>query len=486
MKWEKRKQKSEIQRYLEAYEGPMTLTERGREQARLRHEAFLYGVGGATGGTVHLLDGVFWSDNQQAVLETLSARFPKEFTNMDAERWGEKLVAMEQHPEVLSGYVNGISGYQAELFAKQFLEDSGYEVAMAPTVNYPNSDLFIKTEEGILPVQVKTLADPAQLNQAITDNQGIVEHYVINDELYQQLEASGRLETYENQGLTIWNGGYENEMLRADAVEALAAPNTLVNQADHFESGALETVPIISLALGLYRSSQALGQFRRADLNGYEVTGQIGGELSGIGIRGLTAGTAGFVGMTLLGPVGLIGGVYLGGRTGAKWTGNWKRRLSFGEIMFLQERSGQEIGSDWFLDWVMDVLFEKRHIQEQASLLEHQTVNGEMGKHLQQYILAEYERYAQRADSMRERFQALLTETLALQESQSPVRLAGELMLQLYPLTRAYAPECWSDYHRRHVSLRVKTPHYPDQLFIPAFVFVEQLADVVLGEEGFA
>lgn len=87
---------------------------------------------------------------------------------------------------------------------------------------------------------------------------------------------------------------------------------------------------------------------------------------------------------------------------------------------------------------------------------------------------------------MRRRFQALLTETLAVQESQSPIRLAGELLLQLYPLTRAYAPESWSSYYRQHVSLRVKTPHYPDQLPIPAFAFVEQLADIVLGEEGFA
>lgn len=486
MKWLKRTRRSDIECYMRSYEGDTILTKRGREQTRLRHEAQLLSAGSMTGGTIHLMDVFFQSNDQQEVLHTLSERFPKEFTDIDPERWGEKLSTMHQQPEVLSGYVNGVSGYQAELLARQFLEESGYQVEMAPTVNYPNSDLFITTDDGVIPVQVKTLADPSQLDRAIVENQGIVEHYVINDELYQQLESSGRLEVYEDQGLTIWNGGYENETLRSDAIEALTARNTLAEHADHFESGAFETIPVVSLALALYRSSQAVGRFRRHALNGYEVAGQISGELSGIGIRGLTAGTAGWIGMALLGPVGLIGGVYLGGRTGAKWTNSWKKRLSFGEIMYVQERAAQEIREDWFLDWVMDVLFEAPLVKERASLLGYQSLTGEVSVHLQQHVLAEYKRYERWLDWMRERFHELLMRTLSAQQTCSSDCLTGELLLQLYPVTHTYAPSRWSDDYRQYVTLQRKTPHYPDQLSIPAYAFVEQLADEVLREEGFA
>lgn len=486
MKWLKRTRRSDIERYMQTYEGTTVLTNRGRDQARLRHEAQLFSGFSGIGGTVHVLDVFFRSDHQAEILHTLSERYPKEFMNIDPERWGEKLSAMHQQPEVLSGYVNGVSGYQAELLAKQFLEESGYQVEMAPTVNYPNSDLFIMTDDGVVPVQVKTLADSTQLDQAIVENQGIVEHYVVNDELYRQLESSGRLDAYEGRGLTIWNGGYENESLRSDAVEALTAPNTLAEHADHFETGGLETIPVVSLVLAFYRSSQAIGRFRRNDLNGYEVTGQISGELSGIGIRGLTAGTAGWIGLTLLGPVGLIGGVYLGGRTGAKWTHSWKQRLSFGEIMFVQERAAQSVRDDWFLDWVIDVLFEAPHIKERVSLLKNPSVNGEIGIYLQHYVLAEYARYERRLDGMRNRFHEVLMRAVSTQKECSAERLTGELLLQLYPMTHTYAPTHWSEDYRQYVTLQRKTPHYPDQLSIPAYAFVEQVADEVLREEGFA
>lgn len=285
------------------------------------------------GGIANTLYQLTLQPDPVEALHIFEQRYPKEFESLSSVEWHDKLEAMSNREDVLMGYVNGYSGYQAETAAFHHLEQMGYTPYRPTDVNHPHADLYITEESGqIIPIQVKTYASESRFLDVIEDKREHVQHFMVNEELYEQLQHSGQLNSLAQEGIVVWNGEYSNEMLRNEALSSLGQLPTSDVISEAFQDGALVSLPILSIAAATYRIIQIQ---RNHKLSTSEKTGGSAGEFVKVGTR-TTGGWIGFTvssgiatALTLpfapgVGLVGSIWGIGVGNRIGKRVQLNWQ------------------------------------------------------------------------------------------------------------------------------------------------------------------
>ena len=189
-------------------------------------ESFLMGAGA---GGISLYEVYEASDDHEALLNTLQDRFndaiPEDVGPLQWSSYFEgKLAAGEQS---VGGVVSAWVGELAEHHALDYynslpeLKAQGIRAVMHPDPTHEGTDIFFVGPDGepvdLPEVQCKSFGDAGDFLSSVREYQAggsDVRNFVVNSEVYQQLEASGKLDELAGQGISIENGEWSHEALK--------------------------------------------------------------------------------------------------------------------------------------------------------------------------------------------------------------------------------------------------------------------------------
>lgn len=169
-------------------------------------ESAAFGVGLAG---MSILDTYLAMENHSEILSTMENRFNHELgVDTSSSDWVDRVGALKSKGELsLQGDYNAYVGEAAEKASIEKLADDGIEADQFESRTHPDDDLLTENGDAI---SVKSLGENTSLKSIIEDHPES-DHYIINSEKYQSEFAKGNIEAYENQGITIEDGGFSHD-----------------------------------------------------------------------------------------------------------------------------------------------------------------------------------------------------------------------------------------------------------------------------------
>lgn len=222
--------------------------------------------------------------NREEVLGVLQDRFPHalaEMPSLDAQAWYEKISSL-QRPR---SYVSAYAGEVGEREAIAALEDLGIEATQFSSLTHRANDLI--DSDGI-EYSVKSYdPDRAAAFVSLARRTPESQDYVVNQELYEKLEGSGRVAELRAEGIDILDGGFSHADHTGQAADVLERIGTQQDVTD----SVLDDVPVVACIVGI-ASAASLGH---RYLNGRASTQEVAMDLLGTCAR-FAAGSGGAMG----------------------------------------------------------------------------------------------------------------------------------------------------------------------------------------------
>ncbi|MCL6577556.1 hypothetical protein, partial [Kyrpidia sp.] len=122
--------------------------------------------------------------------------------------WMNKIESLfHDGQSAVDNYVNAYVGRMAEDLAAAHLQAQGLQVEHFASQTHPGNDLRIHHPDGsFTEYSVKSCASTAEFHQAVAEHADS-HHYIVNHELYQQLDHQELLQSYAQRGIEILDGG---------------------------------------------------------------------------------------------------------------------------------------------------------------------------------------------------------------------------------------------------------------------------------------
>lgn len=243
------------------------------------------------------------------VITTLHERFPHATGDLHtAEEWANKLASLKSN----NAYISGFAGQVGEAKAMETLANMGYKTKFFESLTNKDNDL--QSVDGGPDWSVKSYKDINNLRQIIKDHP-TSDHYVINSELFEELEKNGGLEIYKDLGITIVDGNFshtENVELATERLNSVTGDIT-----DEIGDGIMDDIPIVAGIVTLANIGINIHRCCRGKATKEEAYKDV---IRGIGkitaaTGGAAAGTA--LGATIGSAIFPLAGTLIGGGVGA-------------------------------------------------------------------------------------------------------------------------------------------------------------------------
>ena len=331
------------------------------------HDALLIGAGSTALSVFSIYSMI---ENHSEVLDIMEYRYPNALMDMSPLEWLTKVEQLyNDGDQALNGFISGYAGQAAETITVEQFEAMGASATLFESRTHANDDIAVTMNGETIHYSVKSYSDSDSFAQAVSSHPDST-HYVVNQELYTQLESKGLLEQYQSQGITIIEGNYSNVALREEASKAFLDIHEAADVADH--------IPFISAPLFALRSGFNIKAYREGKQSGRELTvnvvsdaGKIG-VASGLGYGGAQLGS--LIGTAFLPGIGTVvgGGIgaVLGAFAGSKLMDSVKTYFKWGKIIAIQEEVGEtfkRIGYETYKQFYLSKLFNYQLIEEKAN-----------------------------------------------------------------------------------------------------------------------
>ena len=263
-------------------------------------------LGGAFAG-MSILDIYTATNKHQEVLQTIEARFPNEMGDANSISWLNKILKLEKNNSSQS-YISAYAGEKAEIESIDTLRELGYEnVSQFESKTHPDNDLkAIDSEGNEVHFSVKSRSSVADFQKEVAEHPDS-KNYVVNSELYQDMEESGLLMDYENKGIHITDGDFSHIEHIQEAETAFEHIGQSVDVSDN--------IPLIALAMLGYKTFNNIIDFKKGKQSKKELGINIAMDTVGIGGRAVGAwggAQAGAIVGTPFGPIGTVAGSIAG------------------------------------------------------------------------------------------------------------------------------------------------------------------------------
>ena len=268
-------------------------------------------LGGAFTG-MSILDIYTATNKHQEVLQTIGERFPHKMGNANSFAWLKKIAQLEKDNSS-QPYINAYTGEKAEIESIDKLKELGCKnVSQFESKTHPNNDLKATDNEGNeIHFSVKSHKSTASFEKEVTGHPDS-KNYIVNSELYQDMEESGQLIDYKSKGIHIVDGGFshtehvqEAEIAFEDIRESMEVSDDIFfislgvlsykafNNVIDFKKGeqskkefkinvAMDTIDVGKQAIGGWVGSEVGGVVGTAIIPGPgTVAGRVGGAIVG-------------------------------------------------------------------------------------------------------------------------------------------------------------------------------------------------------------
>ncbi len=281
-------------------------------------------------------------EHRDEFLKVLEERFNREMGGASPVDWYAKIEELGQKGEQsLGAYISGYAGQQAENIAVEMFRQQGLNAELFESRIHPNDDIRVYNEDGgYTDYSLKSYGNLGNFEKEIANHPEST-HYVVNEELYEKLEATGRLEQYDIDGITILNGHYFNEELRED----------IFNVFDELsEAGDVSNkIPLISTVFFGAKILQNSNAYLEGKQSGYEMSINVAGDavkVSTHGVGGMAGAKAGAaIGSFVTPGLGTVIGGGIGAVVGAFSASGFiemvKSKFKWGDIFEATEYFGK-------------------------------------------------------------------------------------------------------------------------------------------------
>lgn len=445
-------------------------------------------------------------EKHNEVLDIMEYRYPNELLDMTPLDWLTKVEQLYSDGDpALNGFVSGYAGQAAENITVEQFEAMGATATLFESRTHANDDLVVTKDGETIYYSVKSYTDSDSFVQAVHAHPEST-HYVVNQELFAQLQDKGLLKQYEDQGITIVEGNYSHVALREEASQAFLDIHHAADVADH--------IPFLSIPLYALRSGFNIKAFREGKQSGNELTvnlvsdaGKVGVS-SGLGFGGAkiggVIGTAIFPGLGTVigGGIGAIAGAF----AGSKLLDSLKSHLKWGAIIEVQEKVGktfERIGVEQYKQYILDSIFKVNDIAYKGQLAKENSykfkrqldiysnqpaslpavLNAMHIDHLD-YLYTSFSKTAELLPQKIEHFAAQCAEKL--KKPQAKHAFIGELLLKSRSDTDIWHPDdkhaLSGDIEKYNKEVK-KNPNYPYQYQLDADAIISSITTELMAEQ---
>ena len=274
------------------------------------------------------------TEDHEAFLTALQKRLPGRFgSTQNPMQWASQLISYGQtdgrsFKGLVSNWVGQIAEDEAvdHLNSLAHIQENGYSAELHQSLTHPGSDIRIVANDGTVidEIQCKSYGSKSDFMQQVRSYEESgeeVDHYIVNREVYQELESSGQLQELAADGIRVDEGPW----LHGDLVEQ-------VNEvADSFHEAADVAGQVDDIAGFRWVGTAVRTMVRTKRLTEGKTTVEEAGvdtaaDVAGVAARGVTAAAAGkagaAIGTAILPGVGtIIGGI--GGAIGGAVAGGY-------------------------------------------------------------------------------------------------------------------------------------------------------------------
>lgn len=247
--------------------------------------------------------------NRQEVLAVLQDRYPHALAEMpalDAQSWFEKISSLQHH----QSYVSAYAGQVGEDKAIPALEALGKEAWKFSSLTHQANDLH--DSDGIEWSVKSYKPDGSGSFLSIVRHTPESQHYVVNEELYAELEHSGKIADLKLQGVEVINGHFSHlshSDQASDVLERISAHQDV-------HDSIWNNVPVVACIVGIASAGVIGHRYLSGASSRHEVAMDLLGTCArfAAGTGGAASGTA--VGATIGTAVLPILGTIIGGTIG--------------------------------------------------------------------------------------------------------------------------------------------------------------------------
>lgn len=245
--------------------------------------------------SISLYDIYASTRDHSSVLETIEERFPHAVKDFNAFEWYEKISDFYSRGTI-DTYISAYAGEKAEQITIDSFESQGIEAEQFISKTHQNDDIRVLNDDGTYTdYSIKSMSSILNFNQEVQTHPDST-HYVVNKELYDELEERGMLRDYTDQGINVMRGNYSNLELREEASRAF---EQIVKKGD-----IAENIPLVAGALLIGKSYNNIIAFRR----GVQSAGEFRVNILSDSFKVGTSGTSAFVGAKIGMIIGSAGG----------------------------------------------------------------------------------------------------------------------------------------------------------------------------------
>lgn len=443
-------------------------------------------------------------ENHSQVLDIMEYRYPNALLEMSPLEWLTKVEQLyKDGDQALNGFVSGYAGQAAENITLEQFESMGANATLFESRTHANDDIAVTLDGETVHYSVKSYSDSNSFVEAVNAHPQST-HYVVNQELYVELQEKGLLQQYEAQGLTIIEGNYSHIALREEATQAFFDIHNAADVADY--------IPFLSIPIYAFRSGFNIKAYREGKQSSNELTinlvsdaGKVGVS-SGLGFGGAKIG--GIIGTAIFPGLGTVIGGGIGAVTGAlagsKLMDSLKNHFKWGKIIEVQEKVGKSfdrIGTEKYKDYYMEKFFnvtklnhtrqiaiddsEKYYnsidLYSRSPLTLAAVLNAMHTEHLD-FNIKGFTETAKQLPSKINQFAEQCA--LKMKKPQAKHALLGELLLQsdpeiLHPDDRELLNSEIAQYNKESI----KNPHYPYQFQMNAKDIVGNITSELVDEQ---
>ena len=242
------------------------------------------------------------------VITVLTERFPHATASLeDPSDWADKMQSLCTRKQ----YVNVFVGHVAEQQAMDTLSSMGIHAEQFESLTHADNDLIDDNGVEYSVKSYKHLSDFIR----VVDEHPASDHYVINKELFAEIDNSGRLDLFKDRGIHIIDGQFSHSEAVDLAQERLDAMDGSI--VDEIHDGVLDDVPFVAGIVTLCNIGVNVYRLKQGSCSKHEAVKNVLAGLGRIGASGGAAAAGGAAGAAIGSVVFPLAGTLIGGGVGA-------------------------------------------------------------------------------------------------------------------------------------------------------------------------